>query len=220
MWGLGIIWAVTAPLLLFVPGGLLFALLSFTGWSRRVRMAVAAVLVVVTVSLIWRLDYNEFVSVCEGAGKPQIIMRSTADGIFLDSPTANSFGMNYLHEQGFAWMEMRSIYDRNKIERVTREADGRIRTEPTDIISARYEVRETFEQPYPHTGLSMKRVIDRQTGMVMARAGSATFSGGRMQWVLGVYGTRSYPSAMSNSEDFQGYYYLAQRTLRPLKKEK
>ena len=220
MWGLGIIWAVTAPLLLLMPVALLFALLSFTGWSRRVRMAVATGLVVITVGTIWWLDYKEFVSVCEGVGKPRIIVRSTADGIFLDSPTANSFGMNYLHEQGFSWMEMRSIYDRNKIERVIREANGQIRTEPVDSISARYEVRETFEQPYPHTALSMKRVIDRQTGTVMAQAGSANFNGGRMQWVLGVYGTRSYPSAMTNSEDFQAYYYLAQRTLRPLTKEK
>ena len=117
MWGLGIIWAVTAPLLLLMPVSLLFALLSFTGWSRRVRMAVATGLVVITVGTIWWLDYKEFVSVCEGVGKPRIIMRSTADGIFLDSPTANSFGMNYLHEQGFAWLEMKSIYDRNKIDR-------------------------------------------------------------------------------------------------------
>ena len=214
MWGLGIIWAVTAPLLLLVPGGLLVALLSFTGWSRYMRIAVAAGLVLVTVGAIWRLDYKEFVSICEGVGKPRIFMRSTADGVYLDSPTANSFGMNYLHEQGFAWMEMRSIYDRNKIERVTREPNGQIRTGPTDTISARYEVRETFEQPYPHTGLSMKRVIDRQTGKVMAQAGSANFNGGGMQWVLGVYGTRNCPGAMTDSDDFLAYYYLAQRTLR------
>jgi hypothetical protein len=127
--------------------------------------------------------------------------------------------MNYLHQQGFTWMEMRSIYDRNKIKRVIRETSGQIRTEPTDTINARYEVRETFEQPYPHTGLSMKYIIDRQTGMVMAQAGSAHFNGGSMQWVLGMYGTRSYPSAMTNSEDFQAYYYLAQHTLRPLTKK-
>jgi hypothetical protein len=203
--------------LLLVPGGLLVVLLSFTGWSRYTRIAISAGLVIVTVGTIWWLDFKEFVSVCEGVGKPRIFMRSTADGIYLDSPTANSFGMNYLHEQGFAWMEMRSIYDRNKIERVTREPNGQIRTEPTDTISARYEVRETFEQPYPHTGLSMKRVIDRQTGTVMAQAGSANFDGGRMQWVLGVYGTRSCPSAMTDSDDFQTYYYLAQRTLRRAK---
>jgi hypothetical protein len=89
-----------------------------------------------------------------------------------------------------------------------------------DTISADYEVRETFEQPYPHTGLSMKRVLDRRTGTVMAQAGSATFNGGRAHWVLGVYGTRSYPSARKNSDDFRGYYYLAQHTLRPEAKGK
>jgi hypothetical protein len=169
---------------------------------------------------MWWLDYREFISVCKEVGKPKIITHAIADGIFLDSPTANSFGMNYLHQQGFTWMEMRSIYDRNRIEKVIREANGQIRTEPADTINALYEVRETFEQPYPHTGLSMKRIIDRQTGMVMAQAGSAHFKGGRMQWVLGMYGTRSYPSAMTNSEDFQAYYYLAQHTLRPQAKEK
>ena len=77
--------------------------------------------------------------------------RAKADGIFLDSPTANSFGMKYVQQLGFSWMEMRSIYDPNKIERVTRETDGRIRTEPIDGVTARYEVRETFEQPFSHT---------------------------------------------------------------------
>lgn len=213
MWG-GIIWAITAPLLLLIPGGLLFALLSLTRWSRYMRIAVAAGLVIATVGTMWWLDCQEFVSVCEESGKPRIFMRGVADGIYLDSGTANSFGMNYVQKQGFAWMEMRSIYDRNKIERVSRDPNGQIRTNPTDTIRARYEVRETFEQPFPHTGLNMTRVIDRQTGTIMAQAGRAHFNGGRMQWVLGVYGTRSCPSAMTDSADFQAYYYLAQRTLR------
>jgi len=211
---LGIVWAVAAPLLLVGAVALLTVLLSFSGWSRGIRIVVATGMVIVPVAAVWWLDYREFVAICEGAGKPLITARSSADGIFLDSPTANSFGMNYLHQQGFSWMEMRSIYDRGKIEKVTRDADGQIRTEPVAAISARYEVRETFEQPNPHTGLSMKYVIDRQTGQVMARAGSASFSGGRARWVLGVYGSRSYPDAATQSGDFQNYYYLAQRTLR------
>jgi len=171
MWLLGILWAVTAPLLLLIPAGLLVALLSITGWSRHARMAIAAGLVILTVGTVWWHDYQKFVSICEGAGKPRIMTRAFADGIFLDSPTANSFGMGYVQEQGFAWMEMKSIYDRTKIVRVTREPDGQLRTDPTDTIHARYEVRETFEQPYPHTGLSMKRIIDRTTGAIMAQAG-------------------------------------------------
>ncbi len=217
MWGLGIIWAATAPLLLLIPIILLAVLLSFTGWPRAARIALASGLVLTAVGIFWWQDYKEFASICEGIGKPRIFMRATADGIFLESPTANSFGMSYLHEQGFAWMEMRSVYDRNKIERVTREPDGRFRTEHVSAISARYEVLEIFEQPYSHTGVSMKRIIDRETGMVMAQAGSANFRGGRMQWVLGVYGTRSCPNAMTNSDDFQAYYYLAERTLRQSK---
>jgi hypothetical protein len=211
---------MAAPLLLLVPVWLLVALMSFTGWSRPVRIATASGIVAAIVGTAWWLDYRQFLSVCEGAGKPRIFLRSTADGIYLDSPTANSFGMNYLHQQGFSWMEMRSIYDRTRFERVSRSADGQIRTEPVDVVSARYEVRETFEKPYRHTGLSMRYVIDRQTAQVMARAGSAHYDGGRARWVLGAYGTRSYPSAMTDSEDFNGYYFLAQRTLRPAPREK
>jgi len=210
----GIIWAAAAPLLLVPIVALLVVLLKCTGWSRFLRMAVSAGIVAVTVSSIWWMDYREFASVCSRVGKPQIITHAKADGIYLDSPTANSFGMNYLHQQGFSWMEMRSIYDRNKIERVIREANGQIRTVPTDTINARYEVRETFEQPYPHTSVNVTRVIDRQTAEVLAQAGSVHFDGGRAKWVLGVYGTRHFPDAMTQSEDFQTYYTLAQRTLR------
>jgi len=217
---LGLIWAVAAPLMLLPLGALLVVMLNVTDWPRSLRISVAAGVVVLAVGSMWWIDYREFISVCKGAGKPKIITHAITDGIFLDSPTANSFGMNYLYLQGFTWMEMRSIYDRSKIDRATRDENGQIRTEPTDTINARYEVRETFEKPYPHTSLNMTRVIDRQTGMTMSQAGSAHFSGGRMKWVLGAYGTRSYPSAMTNSKDFQDYYYLAQHTLRPQAKAK
>jgi hypothetical protein len=210
---LGLIWALGAPLLLLGAAALVVVSLRTTGWPRRRRWTLAGGVVLLPVAALWWQDYQEFVSVCEGAGKPRIHARASAEGIFLDSPTANSFGMNYLHQMGFSWMEMRSIYERGKFERVTREADGKFRTEPVAAISARYEVRETFEQPYPHTGLSMRRVIDRQTGRVLAEAGSAHFSGGRARWVLGAYGTRSFPSAMSDSEAFDQYYYLAQHAL-------
>ena len=211
---IGIIWAVAAPLLLLPIGAILVLLLNFTGWSRYRRITVVSGIVVVTVGSIWWADYREFTKVCERVGKPQIFARAKTDGIYLDSPTANSFGMNYLNQQGFAWMEMRSIYDHNKIERVVREANGQTRTEQTDAITARYVVRETFEQPYPHTSMNITRVTDRQTGMVMAQAGSANFDGGWTKWVLGVYGSRHYPDAMTSRDDFQTYYYLAQRTLR------
>lgn len=210
----GLVWAVAAPLLMLPIGALLVIGLSFTGWTRSVRSAVAAGTVVATVGGIWWMDYRNFSAVCERVGKPRIYSRAKADGIFLDSPTANSFGMNYLHQQGFTWMEIRSIYDRGKFERVIRDSNGQIRTEPIGTVTARYEVRETFEKPYVHTSVDVRRVIDRQTGHVMAQAGSVHFDGGRAKWVLGAYGSRSYPSAMTNGNDFKGYYYLAQQTLR------
>lgn len=211
---LGLIWAMAAPLILVGAAALLFVLLSRTGWSRPLRFTIATVAVFLPVAIIWWQDYREFAKVCATVGKPRNMQRAAAEGIYLDSLTANSFGMNYLHQQGFRWLEMRSIYDWTKFERVTRASDGQITTVTIPAITAQYELRETFEQPYSHTSLDMRWVIDRQTSHVLAQAGSAHFSGGRAKWVLGAYGTRSYPSAMTNSADFQDYYYLAQRTLR------
>jgi hypothetical protein len=208
---IGFIWAIAAPLLMVGAAGFLYWLLSWTGWSRPLRLTVATVVVVIPVATIWWLDYREFTTVCATVGKPRIMQRAEAEGIYLDSPTANSFGMNYLHQQGFSWLEMRSIYDRSTFERVTRSADGQMTTIPIPSISARYEVRETFEQPYPHTSVDMRRIIDRQSGQLLAQAGSANFNGGRARLFLGAYGSRSYPTAIV---DFQDYYYLAQRTLR------
>lgn len=210
----GLIWAMAAPLLMLPIGAFLVIALKFTGWSRNIRISVAAGIVLATVGSFWWMDYCEFSAVCDRIGKPRIFSRAKADGIFLDSPTANSFGMNYLHQLGFSWMEIRSIYDRSKFERYIRDPNGQIRTESIEEITARYEVRETFEKPYSHTSVDVRRVIDRQTDQVMAQAGSVHFDGGRAKWVLGAYGSRSYPSAMTNSNDFKTYYYLAQHTLQ------
>lgn len=214
---IGIIWAVAAPLLLLPPIALLAWLLVFTGWQLPWRIAVAAVVVALAVGALWWSDYQDYRAVCERIGTPRIFARAVTDGIFLDSGTANSFGMNYLHQQGFTWLEMRSIYDRSKFDRVTRAADGTTSTERIDAITARYEVRETFKQPTPHISIDMRRVIDRQDGRLLAQAGSAHFDGGRAKWVLGMYGSRHYPDALTHGEDFNAYYYLAQRTLRPPK---
>jgi hypothetical protein len=209
----GIIWAGLAPLLMVPVVALLVVMLRLTGWSKFTRIAVATICVVVPVGTVWWLDYREFEGVCKRVGKPQIFTRAVAEGIFLDSSTANSFGMRYLDPGSFHWMEMRSIYDPEKIEHVTRLPDGRTRSEPVDTITARYEVRETAELPFHHTTVMMRRIIDRETGQVMAQAGSAHFDGGRTMWLLGVYGSRHYPD-INHGDDFRTYYDLAKRTLR------
>ena len=83
-----------------------------------------------------------------------------------------------------------------------------------DAPTARYEVREIFEQRPPKLNISRTLVIDRQTGKEMARAASVTFNGGRMSWLLGVWGMADCPSASSDSAGFRAWYHLAKNTLR------
>lgn len=210
----GIIWAATAPLLLLAAALLLMRLLAFTGWSQQRRFAFAAALVALPTGALWWSDRAEFVAACDALGAPRIYATAHADGLYLNSSTANSFGTRYLHEEGFAWMEIRSIYQRDKFERWRRNADGSMATTPIENVTARYEARESFEQPYPHTGLSMTTIVDRQDGRVLAEAGHGNFDGGRARWVLGAYGSSSCPSAFSDSEGFRKYYHLANLTLR------
>ena len=218
---IGLIWAALAPLILVA---LIFAL---AWWLRRVRAPWAVVWATAAVLLpmmtVWWRDRAEFIGVCNGEGKPVIFRKAMADGVFLNSGTSNSFGMRYLHEEGFSWIEAPSIYRRGAWVRYERSSAKRndrngtsanITTTEIPAITARYEVREDSSQPFGHTSLSQARVIDRVSGEVLSKAGSAQFSGGRMKWVLGAWGARSCPSAMSSPEDFNGYYHLAKQTLR------
>jgi len=209
---IGIIWAAFAPLLLVAA----IAALGFALRRRGVARAllIAAALVVAPVATVYWLERAEFRQICEDAGRAVIHAKARAEGILLTSGTANSFGMRYLHEEGFAWVEMRDVYRRGGWARVTRETDGKITTAPIDTPTARYEVRETFEQPRPSVGLTVTQVIDRESGAELARAANGHFDGGRVKWVLGAYGVSSCPSAFSDSDGFRRFYHLARETLR------
>jgi hypothetical protein len=213
---LGFIWAAAAPLSLVVLVAVVAALLR--RGSTRARVLVAALLVLAPVAVIWRIDHAEFEAVCNGEGKPVIFAKDSADGIFLNSGTANSFGMRYLQEEGFAWVEAPSIYHRGSWVRYQRDTasqgQGAIQSIEIPAITARIEVREEFSTPLAHTGLAQTKIVDRQSGRLLAQAGSASFSGGRMRWVLGAWGASSCPSAMRSPTDFTEYYHLAKRTLR------
>ena len=212
----GLVWAAFAPVSLVA----LVALLAWLLRRGKVRWALplAGALVIAPVATLWLLDRAEFMTVCAGEGKPTIYRKASADGIFLNSGTANSFGMRYLHEEGFAWVEAPSIYKHGEWVRYARDtastAANAIVTTEIPAITARYEVRELFSQPFSHTGLSQTHVVDRSTGEVLAKAGSATFGGGRATWVIGAWGTTSCPSAMQAPQLFSDYYHLAKRTLR------
>ena len=213
---IGLIWAALAPLILV-------ALIIALAWRLRRARAPSALLwamavVLLPVAAVWWWDRAEFIAVCTGEGKPVIFRKAMAEGVFLNSGTSNSFGMRYLQEEGFLWIEAPSIYQRDAWVRYERSGatgnGGNIKTSEFPVITARYEVREDSSEPFSHTSLSQTKIIDRISGDVLAKAGSAHFNGGRMKWVLGAWGTRSCPSAMSSPEDFDDYYHLAKKTLR------
>ena len=210
---IGVIWAAFAPLLL-VPVILGVARLLRKRGSTRPGMQAMA-LVLVPVAAVYAYDRSQFAKLCRETGRPVVSARAVADGIYLNSSTANSFGARYLSEEGFSWLERRDIYVRNGFVRVTREPDGRMVETKIPAISARYEVAEIYDKHASAHGVSWIKVIDRETGAEMARAGDANFLGGKMSWVLGAYGSASCLSAMSDPKGFRDYYHLARNTLRP-----
>lgn len=210
---MGLIWAVGAPLLLLVPVVVLVVFLRRRGWQRPKLLAGAIVLV--PVAAVYAYDRSEFSALCREIGRPVITTRAVADGIYLNSGTANSFGTRYISQEGFSWLERRDIYVRGGLVRVTRDDAGLYPETKIPALTARYEVLETHETRAPNISISWTKVIDRQTGTEMARAGDANFLGGRMSIVLGVYGSSSCLSAMSDPSGFRGYYHLARDTLRP-----
>ena len=208
---IGVIWAALAPMLLVAAVAIIAILLRRRGWRQALALAAPAVLI--PAAAIYAYDRAGFVRLCAEVGPPVVRATGKADGFLLTSGTANSFGMRYLHSDGFDWIEMKDVYRRAAYTRVSRRADGQIVETPIDAPSARYEVRETFEQR-PHAGVSTTQVIDRETGAELARASNLTFDGGATKWVLGAWGVASCPNAMSDSDGFRAYYYLAKNTLR------
>ena len=227
----GIIWAVIAPVILLLPFWAVVRILGTMGLPDRVlanwshstlflmRGALAAVLVLGPVAVVWQLDHQDFVKVCQQQGMPVITRTTKAEGFFLDDGTANSFGMRYVQGEGFQWREARSIYKRDSFVRYTRAADGTISEVPQPAITARYSVIGSYNQPYAHTSVVSTRVIDTQAtegAKEMARAAMVHFNGGRLQWVLGIYGADSFPSVMSDSPTWNDAYHLVRNTLSPV----
>lgn len=227
---LAMIWVVIAPVSLLLPIWALYKGLValavperwFVRWMpdrwRTLRVGLATVLVVCPVALIWYMDHQAFAQVCQQYGKPVIYRTTQTDGFFLDDGTANSFGMRYLQTDGFAWMEARSIYQRDAFVRYSRAADGHITETPQATQTARYIVVGSSEQPYTHTSVMRTRIIDTQASagaQELAHAAMVHFNGGRLHWVLGIYGSDSYPSVMTDSATWRAAYDLVRNTLNP-----
>lgn len=214
---IGVLWAAFAPLslvLAILVIALGIRLVHRRPGARWRALGIAALLVVAPTALLWWTDRVAFRRLCEAMGPGVIRRTAAADGFFLDSGAANSFGMRYLHDEGFRWIEAADYRRRDGFVRYSRADDGTIVTDSIGQVTARYRVVDSDTAPLPYASFAITRVIDGATGEELARASNGHFSGGRAKWVLGAWGVASCPSAFSNSDGFNTYYHLAKLTLR------
>jgi hypothetical protein len=215
---LGIVWAIGAPVLILLVGAALNLASSrlFPAVSAPVRRAASFGLPLLIVTVLWWQDRAEFNAQCASLGRSVVYETRSVEGIFLDDSTANSFGMRYLQEEGFQWMEARSIYARNRFTRYERHG-SEIRSREIDAISASVAVIATHDRLSPWTSAQRVTIKDRSTGQVLATAAQAHFNGGRAYWLLGAWGSGSCPDPASSegSAEFNRFYHLARLTLRP-----
>jgi hypothetical protein len=216
MWMIiGIIWAMFAPLLLVVGVWVLVRAARKAGVPKPWRFWGPVIVVVGTTLAFWVPERLAFKRHCDASSKPTILRTAVADGFFLEDPTANSFGQRYLLEDGFSWMEARSIYDRSRFTRYEM-IDGKLEQREIAQTDTEYTVRSSFkaERLWNTTETA---ILETKTGERMAWANNSHLEGGTARWVLGVYGTASCPDPRSTegSEEFLAFYNLAKNTLRP-----
>jgi hypothetical protein len=224
--GIGILLAIFGPLLLIVPMVLVYRLLVRSnpatrfGWSKGIprfayamTAALSVLLVVGATYLPGKLEFNRL---CESLAEPRLIERARADGFFLDDSTADSFGMRYLRDEGFAWFETRDIYKRDGYARY-RKAGEKIVRESVSELKAFYTVQSTFDAKNQGIGIDVNRmaIMERASGKLLAEAYSINYHGGPLGILLGVYGLSSCPSPITQqgSRQFNTYYHLARDTL-------
>ena len=182
---------------------------------RRERWVLSVALPLLVVLAIAVPDRLEFEQLCDAMTQARIHDKRVADGIFLDDSTANSFGMRYLQEEGFQWLEARSIYRRDGFTRYEKGPQG-ITSKEVPQLTARYAV-QSVRKPAGHASFETLLVKDMVSGQVLAEASNGHFDGGRAFWVLGAYGSAScpHPATSQGAQAFQQFYHLAKLTLRP-----
>ena len=216
MWMIiGFIWAIFAPLLLVIGVWVLFLVAKKASVPKPWRFWGPVVAVAGVTLAFWVPERLAFKSHCDTSSKPTILETAVAEGFFLDDQTANSFGMRYLQEEGFSWLEARSIYDRSRFTRYEM-VDGKIEQREIEQTSAEFTVRSKLKMEKLWSTTETE-ILETKTGEKMAWANDSHFEGGTMKWVLGVYGTANCPDPRSTegSERFLAYYHLAKNTLRP-----
>jgi hypothetical protein len=222
----GLIWAVFAPaMLVFTAWFLYFTarktnLLGRMGMVKNVRRN--SILISISIPLFLMLafyvpDRMAFRAVCKTIGEPMIFRTEKVDGFYLNSGTASSFGMQYLREPGFEWIEINSIYNRGKFTRYTRIPIGNdFDREEIDGLTATHMVKEIFNHG-PMVSTYEILISRRDTGEILARAKRASFLGGRARWVLGAYGMAKCPSPFTTEGSIAAdkMFHLAWETLNP-----
>ena len=218
---IGILWAAFAPAILIFCACLLSLMLKKMKWLDRFslnekkhrwpRFIVSLVLVMLVPLSVWLPEKKKFDQYCAAHGTPIIFKKEKTDGFFLDDSTANSFGMRYLHEEGFSWIEARSIYNPKEYTRYEKNG-GAILEKEIEKITAEFEVKSVFSEK---EGISISEMIISRisTGEKLASAANINFDGGWAKWVFGAWGPQSCPSAQSNPEAFKKMYGLAKDTL-------
>ncbi|HEY8155632.1 MAG TPA: hypothetical protein VII72_16005 [Myxococcota bacterium] len=212
---IGLIWAVFAPLLLVIGVWVLVRVARRASVPKPWRFWGPVIVVAGPTLALWIPERLAFKNHCDTSSKPTILETAVAEGFFLDDRTANSFGMRYLQEEGFSWVEARSIYHPGGFTRYE-IVDRKIEQREIEQTSAEYTVRSNLKMERLWRTTETE-IIDTKTGEKMAWANDSHFDGGTTKWVLGVYGTASCPDPRSTegSEEFLDFYHLARNTLRP-----
>lgn len=206
----GFLWSAFAPLSLVIFFFIIFLLTKRTKLSKKFRIVSAFGLTLIPLLALWLPARNEFSQVCQAKGPPTVAKTALADGFYLDDATASSFGMRYLQDEGFSWIETQSLYNPKKFTRY--EKNGKeIISKEVDELSARYALINHFEE-HKFYKESQMTIQDRQTGEKLAWAHSLIFDGGPARWLLGGWGVASCPD---DPNEFNKMYHLARLTLRP-----
>ncbi len=220
----GLLLSIFGPLLLLLPVALLYLVFRKVGIGPRMGLsadnsrllhlaaAVAPVLgVVLATYLPGRLEFERL---CDTLAEPRIHEKVRVDGFFLDDLTANSFGLRYVGEEGFAWFETHDIYKRGQFVRY-RKAGDRVVSEPVAALQARHVVKSETDVRGNTIHVSRLSIAERDSGKLLAEAHSVIYHGGPMGIVLGVNGLSSCPDPITpeGSRQFNLYYHLVREVL-------
>ena len=207
-----------APVLIVLIGAILDRASSrlFPAVSRPVRRAASFGLPFLIVAVLWWGDRSEFDEQCASLGRSIVHETRSVDGIFLDDSTANSFGMRYLQEEGFQWMEARSIYARNRFTRYERDGPE-IRSREVDVISASVAVTATHVRLSPWTSAQRVTITNRSTDRCWRRRHKPISTGTSVPPAggMGIWFVPGSCFIGDGSIEFNRFYHLARLTLRP-----